>query len=67
MGDALTNYPGQTPWLGTSGADIPTEPRTDQEVICPFDRPMYPAGPTLGILKGNPSHRGGAVAKLTGR
>jgi dihydroxy-acid dehydratase len=43
---------------------VPAEPRTDQDVIRPFDRPMYAHG-HLAILKGNlaPS---GCVAKITG-
>ncbi|MGF1514880.1 MAG: dihydroxy-acid dehydratase, partial [Elainellaceae cyanobacterium] len=45
-------------------ADIPAEPRSDQDVIRPWDNPMYPAG-HLGILKGNLASEG-AVAKLTG-
>ncbi len=45
-------------------ADIPDEPRSDQDVIRPWDNPMYPAG-HLGILKGNLASEG-AVAKLTG-
>ncbi|MGF1535236.1 MAG: dihydroxy-acid dehydratase [Elainellaceae cyanobacterium] len=44
--------------------DIPAEPRTDQDVIRPWDNPMYPAG-HLGVLKGNLAMEG-AVAKLTG-
>jgi dihydroxy-acid dehydratase len=60
-GDALT-ITGQT--LEELLADIPTEPRPDQDVIRPFDRPMYPSG-HLGILKGNLATEG-AVAKLTG-
>jgi dihydroxy-acid dehydratase len=60
-GDALT-ITGQT--LEELLADIPTEPRPDQDVIRPFDRPMYTSG-HLGILKGNLATEG-AVAKLTG-
>jgi dihydroxy-acid dehydratase len=60
-GDALT-ISGQT--VAELLADIPTEPRADQDVIRPFDRPMYTEG-HLGILKGNLATEG-AVAKLTG-
>jgi dihydroxy-acid dehydratase len=60
-GDALT-ITGQT--ITELLADIPAEPRTDQDVIRPFDQPMYPQG-HLGILKGNLALEG-AVAKLTG-
>ncbi|MGH6624416.1 MAG: dihydroxy-acid dehydratase, partial [Burkholderiaceae bacterium] len=45
-------------------ADIPDEPRTDQEVIRPFSRPMYAQG-HLAILKGNLAPDG-CVAKITG-
>ena len=60
-GDALT-ITGQT--IEALLADIPAEPRTDQDVIRPFNNPMYPIG-HLGILKGNLATEG-AVAKLTG-
>jgi len=60
-GDALT-ITGQT--VAELLADIPTDPRADQDVIRPFDRPMYTEG-HLGILKGNLATEG-AVAKLTG-
>ncbi|HEY9761645.1 MAG TPA: dihydroxy-acid dehydratase [Trichocoleus sp.] len=60
-GDALT-ITGQT--VEELLADIPAEPRADQDVIRPFDQPMYPQG-HLGILKGNLAEEG-AVAKLTG-
>ncbi len=60
-GDALT-ITGQT--IEELLADIPTDPRTDQDVIRPFSNPMYPIG-HLGILKGNLATEG-AVAKLTG-
>ncbi len=60
-GDALT-ITGQT--IAELLADIPAEPRTDQDVIRPFNNPMYPQG-HLGILKGNLATEG-AVAKLTG-
>jgi dihydroxy-acid dehydratase len=60
-GDALT-ITGQT--VAELLADIPAEPRPDQDVIRTFDNPMYPQG-HLGILKGNLATEG-AVAKLTG-
>ena len=60
-GDALT-ITGQT--LTELLADIPDQPRADQDVIRPFDNPMYAIG-HLGILKGNLATEG-AVAKLTG-
>lgn len=60
-GDALT-ITGQT--IEEVLADIPAEPRADQDVIRPFSNPMYPIG-HLGILKGNLATEG-AVAKLTG-
>jgi len=44
--------------------DIPEEPRKDQQVIRPFDRPMYPHG-HLAILRGNLATEG-CVAKITG-
>ncbi|NDJ17966.1 dihydroxy-acid dehydratase [Myxacorys almedinensis] len=44
--------------------DIPAEPRPDQDVIRPWNRPMYPQG-HLAILKGNLATEG-AVAKITG-
>ena len=59
--DALT-ITGQT--LTELLADIPDQPRADQDVIRPFDNPMYAIG-HLGILKGNLATEG-AVAKLTG-
>lgn len=60
-GDALT-ITGKT--IAEQLAEIPSEPRTDQDVIRPWDQPMYPQG-HLGILKGNLAEEG-AVAKLTG-
>jgi dihydroxy-acid dehydratase len=60
-GDALT-ITGQT--IEEVLADIPVDPRADQDVIRPFSNPMYPIG-HLGILKGNLATEG-AVAKLTG-
>jgi dihydroxy-acid dehydratase len=44
--------------------DIPEEPRSDQDVIRPWNNPMYPQG-HLGILRGNLAPDG-SVAKLTG-
>ncbi len=60
-GDAIT-ITGKT--IAEQLADIPTEPRTDQDVIRPFHQPIYAQG-HLGILKGNLATEG-AVAKLTG-
>ncbi|MBE9052242.1 dihydroxy-acid dehydratase [Nostocales cyanobacterium LEGE 11386] len=60
-GDCLT-ITGQT--VAEILADIPTEPRTDQDVIRPWDKPMYSQG-HLAILKGNLATEG-AVAKITG-
>jgi dihydroxy-acid dehydratase len=42
----------------------PNEPRSDQDVIRPWDDPLYPQG-HLAILKGNLATEG-AVAKVTG-
>ena len=44
--------------------DIPAEPRADQDVIRPWNNPMYPSG-HLAVLKGNLAQEG-AVAKITG-
>ena len=60
-GDALT-VTGQT--IAEVLADVPAEPRADQDVIRPWNNPMYPQG-HLGILKGNLALEG-SVAKLTG-
>ncbi|MEN8720704.1 MAG: dihydroxy-acid dehydratase, partial [Oceanococcaceae bacterium] len=60
-GDCLT-ITGRT--LEQELADVPVEPRTDQDVIRPFDKPMYSEG-HLAILKGNLAPAG-AVAKITG-
>ena len=60
-GDALT-ITGKT--IAETLADIPDQPREDQDVIRPFNQPMYPQG-HLGILKGNLATEG-SVAKLTG-
>ncbi|GAX37548.1 dihydroxy-acid dehydratase [Nodularia sp. NIES-3585] len=60
-GDCLT-ISGQT--VAEVLADIPAEPRTDQDVIRPWNNPMYAQG-HLAILKGNLATEG-AVAKITG-
>ncbi|HEX5962244.1 MAG TPA: dihydroxy-acid dehydratase [Gemmatimonadales bacterium] len=60
-GDALT-ISGET--VAEVLRDIPTEPRRDQEVIRPWERPLYPQG-HLAILRGNLASDG-AVAKITG-
>jgi len=60
-GDCLT-ISGQT--VAEVLADIPTEPRADQDVIRPWNNPMYAQG-HLAILKGNLAIEG-AVAKITG-
>jgi dihydroxy-acid dehydratase len=60
-GDCVT-ITGRT--LAEELANIPAEPRKDQEVIRPFDKPMYKQG-HLAILKGNLAPDG-CVAKITG-
>jgi dihydroxy-acid dehydratase len=60
-GDCIT-ISGQT--VAEVLADIPAEPRTDQDVIRPWNNPMYAQG-HLAILKGNLATEG-AVAKITG-
>ncbi|MFM6280243.1 MAG: dihydroxy-acid dehydratase, partial [Dolichospermum sp.] len=60
-GDCMT-ISGQT--VAEVLADIPAEPRTDQDVIRPWNNPMYTQG-HLAILKGNLATEG-AVAKITG-
>ncbi|MEE3719031.1 dihydroxy-acid dehydratase [Tumidithrix elongata RA019] len=60
-GDCLT-VTGQT--VEEVLKDIPTEPRADQDVIRPWERPMYAQG-HLAILKGNLATEG-SVAKITG-
>lgn len=60
-GDALT-ISGKT--VAEVLADIPAEPRTDQDVIRPWNNPLYAQG-HLAILKGNLATEG-AVAKITG-
>jgi ABC-type sugar transport system permease subunit len=60
-GDGLT-ITGET--VAEALKNVPKEPRADQEVIRPFNKPMYPQG-HLVILKGNLATEG-AVAKMTG-
>ncbi|MEG3990076.1 dihydroxy-acid dehydratase [Microcoleus sp. S28C3] len=60
-GDALT-ITGQT--VAEVLADIPADPRTDQDVIRPWNNPLYAQG-HLAILRGNLATEG-AVAKITG-
>jgi len=60
-GDALS-ITGQT--LAEVLHDVPERPRADQEVIRPWDRPLYAQG-HLTILRGNLATEGG-VAKVTG-
>lgn len=60
-GDALT-ITGQT--IAEVLADVPEEPPKDQDVIRPWDNPMYAQG-HLAILRGNLATEG-AVAKITG-
>ena len=60
-GDALT-ITGQT--VAEVLKDIPEEPRKDQDVIRPWNNPIYAQG-HLAILKGNLALEG-AVAKITG-
>ena len=60
-GDALT-ITGET--VAESLAKVPAEARSDQDVIRPWHRPLYPQG-HLAILKGNLAIEG-AVAKITG-
>jgi dihydroxy-acid dehydratase len=60
-GDAPT-ISGQT--VAEVLREVPPEPRRDQEVIRPWDRPLYAQG-HLAILRGNLAEEG-AVAKITG-
>ena len=60
-GDALT-ITGQT--IQEVLADVPESPPADQDVIRPWDQPMYAQG-HLAILKGNLATEG-AVAKISG-
>ncbi len=59
--DALT-ISGET--IAEVLADVPPEPPANQDVIHPWDHPIYPQG-HLAILKGNLATEG-AVAKITG-
>src|SRR5207253_8366458 len=60
-GDALT-ITGET--VAETLRDVPAEPRADQDVIRPWDRPLYPQG-HLAVLRGNLAPEG-SVAKVTG-
>ena len=60
-GDCLT-ITGKT--VAETLAEVPDQPRPDQDVIRPISNPMYAQG-HLAILKGNLSPEG-AVAKITG-
>jgi dihydroxy-acid dehydratase len=60
-GECMTIH-GKT--IGQMLADVPAEPRADQEVIRPWTKPMYKQG-HLAILKGNLATEG-CVAKITG-
>ena len=60
-GDCLT-ITGRT--LAEELADVPDEPRADQDVIMPISRALYREG-HLAILRGNLAEDG-AVAKITG-
>jgi dihydroxy-acid dehydratase len=60
-GDALT-ITGQT--VAEVLRDVPAKPRLDQDVIHPWNDPIYAQG-HLAILKGNLAEEG-AVAKITG-
>jgi len=60
-GDCMT-ITGKT--VAENLKDVPDEPRKDQDVIRPWDDPMYEQG-HLAILRGNLAPEG-AVAKITG-
>jgi dihydroxy-acid dehydratase len=60
-GDALL-VTGET--MAQALEKVPAQPRADQDVIRPFDKPMYKQG-HLAIMKGNLSPEG-SVAKITG-
>jgi len=60
-GDCMT-ITGRT--LAEELAGVPEEPRKDQDVIRPWDKPLYPHG-HLAILRGNLATEG-CVAKITG-
>ena len=57
-----TTITGRT--LAEELANVPSKPRADQDVIRPWENPMYPQG-HLAILKGNLAPEG-CVAKITG-
>jgi dihydroxy-acid dehydratase len=60
-GDCMTIHGKK---IGELLADVPEEPRADQDVIRPWSNPVYKQG-HLAILKGNLSPEG-CVAKITG-
>ncbi len=60
-GDCMT-ITGRT--MAEELADVPDTPRADQDVIRPFEAPMYAQG-HLAILRGNLATEG-CVAKITG-
>jgi dihydroxy-acid dehydratase len=60
-GDCLT-ITGQT--IAQAHENIPSEPRTDQTVIRPWNNPVYTEG-HLAVLKGNLAPEG-SVAKISG-
>ncbi|HKQ07741.1 MAG TPA: dihydroxy-acid dehydratase [Blastocatellia bacterium] len=60
-GDALT-ITGKT--IAETLAEVPDAPSADQDVIRPFEQPVYEQG-HLAILKGNLAEEG-CVAKITG-
>jgi dihydroxy-acid dehydratase len=60
-GDCMT-ITGKT--LAAELAGVPAKPRADQDVIRPWDKPLYAHG-HLAILKGNLAPEG-CVAKITG-
>jgi dihydroxy-acid dehydratase len=60
-GDALT-ITGET--VAETLRDVLAEPRSDQDVIRPWGRPLYPQG-HLAVLRGNLAPEG-SVAKITG-
>jgi dihydroxy-acid dehydratase len=60
-GDCMT-ITGRT--MAAMLADVPAQPRADQDVIRPFGKPLYAHG-HLAILKGNLATEG-CVAKITG-
>lgn len=60
-GDCMT-ITGKT--IEETLADYPSEPPADQDIVRPFDQPLYAEG-HLAILKGNLATEG-AVAKISG-